>query len=132
MAKKFGFISLVLLFISLLTIAGCGSSQTVAAKDPSVADIVQKIKQTSDISSMRVADAAGLKKLYGMNSDELSDFALFTAPSNIKADEIAIFKVKNSADIQSVKDQVTKRIDKQQKASAVIFRMKPILFNTIS
>ncbi|AFM39484.1 hypothetical protein Desaci_0417 [Desulfosporosinus acidiphilus SJ4] len=116
MAKKFGFISLVLLFISLLTIAGCGSSQTVAAKDPSVADIVQKIKQTSDISSMRVADAAGLKKLYGMNSDELSDFALFTAPSNIKADEIAIFKVKNSADIQSVKDQVTKRIDKQQKS----------------
>ncbi|WP_088228218.1 DUF4358 domain-containing protein [Desulfosporosinus sp. FKB] len=115
MVKKFGIISLVLL-ITVITLVGCGSSPTVAAKDPSAADIVQKIKQTVDISKMRVADAAELKKLYGINSDELSDFALYTAPSNIKADELAIFKVKNSNDMQGIKDQITKRINKQEKS----------------
>ncbi|WP_088187354.1 DUF4358 domain-containing protein [Desulfosporosinus sp. FKA] len=114
MVKKFGIISLMLL-ITVITLVGCGSSQTAAAKDPSAADIVQKVKQTVDISKMRVADAAELKKLYGINSDELSDFALYTASSNIKADELAIFKVKNSNDIQSIKDQIKKRINKQER-----------------
>ncbi|KLU67423.1 hypothetical protein DEAC_c06350 [Desulfosporosinus acididurans] len=114
MVKKFGIISLMLL-ITVITLVGCGSSQTVAAKDPSAADIVQKVKQTVDISKMRLADAAELKKLYGINSDELSDFALYTASSNIKADELAIFKVKNSNDIQSIKDQIKKRINKQER-----------------
>lgn len=113
--RKLSVISL-LFFILLITLSGCNSSKSSTAKVPSIAEIIQKIKQATDISSMRIADAAGLKKLYDINSTELDDFALFTAPSNIKSDEIAIFKVKDSSNIESIKDKVTKRIDKQAKS----------------
>ncbi|KUO78427.1 MAG: hypothetical protein APF81_16895 [Desulfosporosinus sp. BRH_c37] len=83
---------------------------------PSVDEITQKVKQATDTSNMRIADAAGLKKLYDINSDELEGFSLLTAPSNIKSDEIAILKVKDSGNVENVKNKITKRIDKQLKS----------------
>lgn len=114
MTRKFSVISLLLLIV-LISLSGC-SSKSSTAKIPSVNEIVERVKQASDISNMRIADAAGLKKLYDINSDELEGFSLFTASSNIKSDEIAIFKVKDSGNIENIKDKITKRIDKQSKS----------------
>jgi len=115
MKKKLGIISL-LLSIIVITLSGCNSTKEVTAKIPSVDEITQKVKQATDTSNMRIADAAGLKKLYDINSDELEGFSLLTAPSNIKSDEIAILKVKDSGNVENVKNKITKRIDKQLKS----------------
>ena len=115
MKKKLGIISL-LLSIIVITLSGCNSTKEVTAKIPSVDEITQKVKQATDTSNMRIADAAGLKKLYDINSDELEGFSLLTAPSDIKSDEIAILKVKDSGNVENVKNKITKRIDKQLKS----------------
>lgn len=104
----------IFLFVIILTIslAGCSSSKT-----PTIDQITQKVKQSSsDLSNMRVGDSAALKKLYNIDSTELDGFSLFTAPSNIKADEIAILKVKDANSISDIKDKIMKRVDKQSKS----------------
>ena len=110
MIKKFVVVSVLICMALAVTLTGCGSS---AAKTPTVAEIVQKIKQASDISQMHVADAAKLKQLYGINSSDLKDFALYTASSYIKADEIGVFEAKDASGVDTIKADVTKRIDAQ-------------------
>lgn len=111
MFKK-SIIPLLLVFlISIIT--GCGSSQKNASKNPSVGDIEAKIKQVSDLSNMKKGDSSKLKKLYDINSDEIDSFILYTAPSNLKAEELAVIKVKDAKDIDNVKSKISKRVDKQ-------------------
>lgn len=111
MFKK-SIIPLLLVFL-ISIIAGCGSLQTSASKNPSIGDIEAKIKQATDISNMRKGDSSKFKKLYSINSNEIEAFLLYTAPSNLKADEIAVIKVKDSKDIDSIKSKISKRVDKQ-------------------
>lgn len=92
---------------------GCSPLKKAEVKNPTVNDIKVKIKDSVDISTMKEADAAKLKKLYNISSDEVEEFVLLTAPSNIKADEIAIIKLKDSKSISDIKDKISKRIDAQ-------------------
>ncbi|MFD3158107.1 DUF4358 domain-containing protein [Haloimpatiens sp. FM7330] len=109
--KRF-IITMILSIFALGTLAGCGSSKK-EVKNPSVGEISKKIGQSVDVSEMRKADSEKLKKLYGINSDELEGFDVYTASTNIKADEIAVMKVKDSNNVDSIKDKISKRVKKQ-------------------
>lgn len=101
---------LILAVIVLTLFVGCSSE----GKTPSIEEINNNIVQATDISEMRVGDAKKLEKLYGIDAEKLESFFLYTPPSNIEADEIAILKVKNSNDIDSIKEKISKRINDKE------------------
>lgn len=108
---------LILLMLAILLtfgmLSGCASSKAQTTKAPTVKEIDDKIKKACDISNLKEADAAKLKKFYDIDSSELDEFVLYTAPSNIKADEIAILKVKDANNVSKIKDKVAKRLENQ-------------------
>lgn len=43
----------------------------------------------------------------------MEDFILFTASSNVKADELAVIKVKDASDTENVTEKIQQRIEAQ-------------------
>ena len=103
---------LVLVVSGILTLTSCSSKQQ-KSKELSVKEINEKIKSTVDLSGLKEGDSEKLNKLYGINQDEVEDFVLYTAASNIKADEILILKVKDEKNIDSIKGKITARVKSQ-------------------
>ncbi|MFC9708924.1 DUF4358 domain-containing protein [Paenibacillus sp. NPDC056933] len=54
-----------------------------------------------------------LQKLYQIAPEQVEDFVLFTASSNVKADELLVLKVKDINQVDVVKEKVQKRIEAQ-------------------
>ncbi|GAB6181931.1 hypothetical protein JCM14036_32500 [Desulfotomaculum defluvii] len=100
----------LLLLICILGAFGCGKEKL---SNPTVQDINDKVNQGVDLSNLVVADYPKLKKLYGISRAEIEDFVLYRAPSNIKADELAIIKVKDPKYIDGVKEKVLQRAARQ-------------------
>lgn len=100
------------MIISILIIGalmGC-SSQT---KNISAQDIGEKIKKDIHLQELENGDSNKLQKLYGINSNDVKSFVLYTAPTNMKTDEVLILKVKNEKDIEAMKKHIKDRIEAQ-------------------
>lgn len=108
--KKIFIIAVLVFSISIIS-TGCSSKKEV--KEISVNKIVEEIKNESDISSLKERNNEKLEKLYDINSDEIEEFALYTASSNLKADELLILKVKDEKDLPNIEDKINKRIENQ-------------------
>lgn len=102
---------IILIVILFQILMGC-ASQKVQSKNIPVSQIVDNIKKDADISKMKEGSTSRFKKLYDITSDQIEDFALFTAPTNIEADELAIIKLKTPGDAKKIKDKILKRLDK--------------------
>lgn len=100
----------VLVMLLLLGLSGCGQGDK---PPPTVGEIEQRIREKVDISSLKVGDHARLKRLYGITRGEVAEFVLYRAPSNIKADEILVLKVKDAKYLDSVQEKIQKRAARQ-------------------
>lgn len=100
----------MLLLLFILGILGCAKEKQ---NNPTIPEICDSVQQAVDLSSLKVADYPKFKKLYGISRAEIEDFVLYRAPSNIKADEIVIIKVKDAKYIDAVKEKILKRAAKQ-------------------
>ena len=78
-----------------------------------VAEVQDHMQQEVDFSGMKLQDADKLRKWYGIEPGILEDFVLYTATSNVKADELAILKVKDIREIATVMEQIEQRIQAQ-------------------
>jgi len=108
--------TIVSIFLFILTmgfLSGCSSLSKAETKNPTVSEINEKIKQSVDISTLKSGNFVKLKNLYGISKGEIEEFVLYRAPSNIKADEIVIIKVKDSNHVNNVKEKILKRASKQ-------------------
>lgn len=105
-------IALIILYISTCFL-GCTKTNGTNNKNISVNEIDEKIKQSVDISNLKKVDGEKLLKLYGINPDEIDEFILYIASTNIEADEVAIFKVKDEKDANSIKDKIQERVEGQ-------------------
>jgi hypothetical protein len=109
----------VLLAIAILIgiITGCsgrgGSPDTVTA-----AKVGERIRQAASLSELQQGDAEKLRKTYQIEVSDVADFVLYTALSNVKADELAIIKVKDASKTESVMEHMRQRI----KIQAVKFK----------
>lgn len=101
------------IIIFAIVLIGCSSTKAVT-KDVSVDTIEDYIKQKVSLEAMEKADQSRLKKLYHLDGDELQDFVLYTAESNVEANELAIIKVKQEEQVEVVKDKILKRIEAQK------------------
>ena len=109
---KKGIVSLLLFLLPLSILYGCTDAK-VPTKNPSFDEIMGKISNTVDLSTLKEENFAKLKRLYGISRGEIEEFALYRAPSNIKADEIVLIKVKQAEDTDKVKEKILKRVEKQ-------------------
>ncbi|MEK3791824.1 DUF4358 domain-containing protein [Paenibacillus sp. FSL R7-0204] len=92
---------------------GC-SSKKEDAKDVPVHTIEERIKQAASMEAMDKGDMSRLKKLYQLNADEVQDFVLYTAESNVEANELAVIRVKQEDQADSVKEKIMERIEAQK------------------
>ncbi|WP_238455604.1 DUF4358 domain-containing protein [Desulfolucanica intricata] len=94
-------------------LSGCSALSKAGTKNPPVKEIEEKIKQAVDISNLKAGNYVKLKQLYGISRGEIEEFVLYRAPSNIKADEILLIKVKDASSVNGVKEKILKRAEKQ-------------------
>jgi hypothetical protein len=101
-----------IIIIIFILLTGC-SSDNKAEKEPSIDEIEKNISEAVDLSNMKKVDGDKLEKLYDIHSDELEGFLLYTADTNIKADEMLILKVSDEKDISDIQDKISNRIEEQ-------------------
>lgn len=109
--KKLIIITGVFVF-TVAAFAGCSSSKS-SSKSPEVSKIVEEMKGAIDESNMKKVGEDKLKKLYKINPDELEEFVVYVPATNLKANELAVLKVKDASKVESIKDQISKRVEKQ-------------------
>ncbi|MGE7926687.1 DUF4358 domain-containing protein [Lysinibacillus xylanilyticus] len=116
--KSFNIKSVITIFvctITLVVLSGCSGKQETP-DNPSAIEIGEQIKHTTNLKEMKVGDTKKLQKLYNINADEVESFVLYTAPTNIKADEIAVIKVKDMKNVDNIKEKISNRIEKKSKS----------------
>lgn len=105
-------IAVLALTFAILIFAGC-ASQNGPDKSLTAKEVAEHIQEAADLSEMKQRDAEQLRKLYRIEESEIADFVLYTASSNVKANELAIIKVKDSRDTEKVMEQISRRIEAQ-------------------
>ncbi|GAB6523972.1 DUF4358 domain-containing protein [Bacillus cereus] len=107
-------ITIIVCTITLGSLSGCfGKKDNV--NSPSATEIGEKMKHVTNLEEMKEGDSKKLQKLYNINTDEVESFVLYTAPTNIKADEIAVMKVKDMKNVENMKEKISNRIEKKSK-----------------
>lgn len=94
-------------------LTGC-SGKKEDAKDVPVHTIEERIKQVTSMEAMEKGDRSRLKKLYHLDADEVKDFILYTAESNVEANELAVIRVQQEDLVESVKEKIMERIEAQK------------------
>ncbi|GAB0169858.1 DUF4358 domain-containing protein [Lysinibacillus sp. CTST325] len=116
--KSFNIKSVITIFIctiTLVVLSGCSGKQETSG-NLSAIEIGEQIGHATNLEEMKEGDNKKLQKLYNINTDEVENFVLFTAPTNIKADEIAVIKVKDMKNIDNMKEKILNRIEKKSKS----------------
>ncbi|MEB2299439.1 DUF4358 domain-containing protein [Lysinibacillus xylanilyticus] len=116
--KFFNIKSVITIFvctITLVVLSGCSGKQGTP-RNPSAIEIGEQISHITNLEDMKEGDHKKLQKLYNINADEVESFVLYTAPTNIKADEIAVIKVKDMNNIDNMKEKISNRIEKKSKS----------------
>lgn len=102
---------LFMLAVVIGALAGCSGKQD--GEELSAAAVAERIQRAVNLDEMKQGDRKKLHKLYHLDADEVEDFILYTAASNVKADELAVIKVKDADQAESVKQNILQRIEAQ-------------------
>ncbi|MFB5673412.1 DUF4358 domain-containing protein [Paenibacillus terreus] len=100
--------------VAVWLLSGCSGRGGMVAEKISASEVGKKIEQTVDLKEMKQGDSQKLQKLYRLDADIVEDFILYTSVSNVKADELAVIKVKKQTQAEIVKEKVEERIAAQK------------------
>lgn len=95
-------------------LSGCSGTSSMTAEKLSASEVGKKIEQTVNLKEMKQGGREKLRKLYKLDADIVEDFVLYTSLSNVKADELAVIKVKEQAQTEIVKEKIEERIAAQK------------------
>lgn len=87
----------------------------VAETLPNATKIVDGMLEKVEQPSLMTMDSDSLKDMYSIDSSLLEDYSVRYPMMNVKATEIAVFKVKNKKDIDTIKDGIKTRATTIQK-----------------
>ncbi|GIP58514.1 DUF4358 domain-containing protein [Paenibacillus sp. FSL W8-0186] len=93
-------------------LAGCTGDGGASAQ-LTAAEVGESIRLAAGLPGMKPGDQEKLQKLYHIEPDIVEDFILYTASSNVKADELAVIRVKDADKVGHVLDKVQERIQVQ-------------------
>jgi DNA-binding protein len=106
-------LSLAACLIVCMMVIGCSAKHADTNEVP-VSAIEEQIRNAVPLEHMVKGDFAKLTKLYDVNEDEVEEFVLYTAESNVEANELAVIKVKHEDRLERVKENILKRIEAQK------------------
>ena len=104
---KVSLMILVVMF-SMIFMSGCGINQ-----NKKLEDIEKDISSKVSLDKMEKGNSKNLKRYYGVNSNDLDSFILYTPKSTMDVDEMLIVKVKDESQVQSIEDVIDSRVNKQ-------------------
>ncbi|MNW27874.1 hypothetical protein D3C74_46810 [compost metagenome] len=93
-------------------LTGC-SGRSGVHESLTTAKLGEGIMQAVNLNEMQRGDSEKLRRIYHIEASDVDDFVLYTAVSNVKADELAIIKVKDASEIEAVMDQIRQRVEAQ-------------------
>ncbi|WP_178019319.1 DUF4358 domain-containing protein [uncultured Paenibacillus sp.] len=105
---------LAMLALALATglLAGCTGKEG-GSGNLSAFEVGKRIELSADLGNMKQGDAERLNKLYHLSSGDVADFVLYTASSNVKADELLIIQLKEGSEKEPVLAKIEERIAAQ-------------------
>ncbi|WP_461613641.1 DUF4358 domain-containing protein [Clostridium sp. Marseille-QA1073] len=110
-------ITLISALLIMFTFGGCVKKGNEGAiKDIPVADIIAAIEEKVDLNIVNLPKDETLEKNYYINPEDVAEAEIKTAMMNVKSNELAIIKVKDSSKVEDIKKSVEKRgedLDKQ-------------------
>lgn len=116
--RKLGSIYTAMLVIALavIVLAGCSSSSAdpAAVQQLTVEEIGKQIEQSINLSELKQRDLSTLKKWYKIEAENVEAFMLYSSASNVKADELAVIKLKQLDDLDAVKAKIEERLEAQK------------------
>lgn len=104
----------ILVYIIVFSgLVGC-SGKEEGESHLSALEVGKYIKQVVKLDNLKEEDAHKLDKLYQIKSEEVESFILYTAVTNMKADELTVIKVKDANQLESIQGKILKRIEAQE------------------
>ena len=107
--SKAGIIIFTLFFFATL-ISGCSKSDKTILKTPEVSQIEESVMKGMDTTDMIKLDDKKLERVYGIKSEEIEGYFVYVSTSNVKADEIAVFKAKDTNGTEAIKTKIADRM----------------------
>lgn len=107
--SKTGIIICTFVFFAAL-ISGCSKSEKTILKTPEVSQIEELVMKDMDTADMIKLDDKKLERVYGIKSDEIEGYFVYVSTSNIKADEVALFKAKDGNGTEAIKKKIADRM----------------------
>lgn len=106
-------LTILLIVASVISVtAGCSDENGTTA-EVSVAEVGEHIGQAVRLDDMKQGNLEKLTKLFNLGDTVVEDFVLYTATSNVKADELVVIEVKDASKVDVVLDSIQKRIEAQ-------------------
>ncbi|MFE5318346.1 DUF4358 domain-containing protein [Paenibacillus sp. NPDC056579] len=102
------------LVVMISAMSGCSGKDDKTSEQLSATQIGKSIEQVVNLKEMKKGDLNKLQKLYKIDADSVDDFILYTSTSNVKADELAVIKLKEESQVESVKKKIKQRIEEQK------------------
>ncbi|MFO1445047.1 DUF4358 domain-containing protein [Bacillus sp. Bva_UNVM-123] len=102
------------LVIVIGVLSGCSGKDVKIPAQLSAIEIGKSIEQGVSLKEMKKGDLNKLQKMYKMDAVDVDDFILYTSASNVKADELAVIKLKDESQAESVKENIEQRIEAQK------------------
>lgn len=76
-------------------------------------DLADAVCAGIDTDTLKQADSRALKRLYGINSEDLAGFVLYTSIESMDVDELLLLEVKSPQLADAAEQSISKRIDSQ-------------------
>ncbi len=98
-----------------ISFAACGGKDASEQKQPATADVVEAVSANLTFKDqMMVLDDVMVSNIYRLDEDKLEEKTVKVSATGATAEEVSVFKVKDSADVQMVKDAIAERIEDQK------------------
>jgi hypothetical protein len=107
--SKIGIIISIFIFFTAI-ISGCSKADKTILKTPEVSQIEESVMKSIDITDMIKLDDKKLERVYEIKPDEVEGYFVYVSTSNIKADEIAVFKAKDANGAEYIKTKIADRM----------------------
>lgn len=101
--------ALMTALVLALTLAAC--SQGNADKTADLPKTLETMKEQVEFSDVMELDEAGLKTNYGIEADDVKQFAALVDTSGIKCEEVVLIEATDADAAKTVKEQLEKRME---------------------
>lgn len=107
-------IAILVAAAACISMAAC-SGKSTSGKQPSTADVVKAVSaEITFKDEMMTLDDGIVFNFYNIDEEKLAEKSCYVSSSRATAEEVSVFKVKDAADMQVVRDAVAQRIEDQK------------------